>query len=416
MSFHNTSPEDKTRVHQGPAPGNGVILQDFAAPPVAPTALFHDPIEPPRGPTRAAVVGIALFVAAVVAAVLLFSFIMMDSMDADEDSAAPGSVAAGDLESADPVDAAAVAEDSDAATGEVAPNPLLINPEGADGPAVVEGLDQATTTIPATTTTLPEPATTVATAAPSSQATETSTETSSTDVPDTEPSTTTTVTTEPPETQAAVTQPPTTEASTTQATSTQPTTAEEPAAQPSAAEVPTTQPPIVETPTTQAPVTQAPTTPAPIVETSTTQAPVAPTTSGDDAALQQEVLQLTNVERVAGGCGPVTLDATLNSVADGHTEDMAANAYFSHTGLDGSAPFDRVQASGYPARGAGENIAQGQPNAASVVEGWMNSPGHRENILNCAWTELGVGYATGEISSTPNVPPVYWAQVFGVRQ
>jgi uncharacterized protein YkwD len=169
----------------------------------------------------------------------------------------------------------------------------------------------------------------------------------------------------------------------------------------------TTMPPSTEAQTTQAEATE--TTAAP------TTVAVTPGPSGGDAAFQQEVANLTNAERAANGCGPVALDPTLNAVADAHSEDMAANNYFDHTGLNGSKPWDRVAAAGYPAGGSGENIAQGYATAASVVAGWMDSPGHRANILNCSWTELGVGYAEGA-NPRNNVPPLYWTQVFATRR
>ena len=102
----------------------------------------------------------------------------------------------------------------------------------------------------------------------------------------------------------------------------------------------------------------------------------------------------------------------LNRVADDHTADMAAHGYFSHQGRDGSQPWDRVAAAGYQARGSGENIAQGYRSASDVVAGWMASPGHRRNMLDCSWTELGVGYTNGGQSGSQRVPPIYWAQVF----
>lgn len=178
----------------------------------------------------------------------------------------------------------------------------------------------------------------------------------------------------------------------------------------------------VEDNTTTVPTTAATTT-VTTAETETTAAPVetaAPTTvatpapappSGGDAAFQQQILELTNAERASAGCGAVALNPTLNSVADAHSEDMAANDYFDHTGLNGSQPWDRVAAAGYDARGSGENIAKGYSSPADVVAGWMNSPGHRRNMLDCQWTELGVGYAEGS-SSSGNIRPLYWTQVF----
>ena len=72
---------------------------------------------------------------------------------------------------------------------------------------------------------------------------------------------------------------------------------------------------------------------------------------------------------------------------------MAAQGYFSHTGLDGSSPGDRARAAGFSGGGIGENIAAGYGSPEAVMAGWMNSSGHRANILNCGYRLLGVGYA-----------------------
>lgn len=160
------------------------------------------------------------------------------------------------------------------------------------------------------------------------------------------------------------------------------------------------------------------TTPSTVVVTTAPPTTAPPTTVGDptspDADIQRQVLELTNAERARAGCPAVALTPVLNRVADAHTADMAAHGYFSHEGRDGSRPWDRVAAAGYQARGAGENIAQGQRSAADVVAGWMSSPGHRRNMLNCSWTELGVGYTNGGRSGNSRVQPIYWAQVFAV--
>ncbi|MEM7272953.1 MAG: CAP domain-containing protein [Actinomycetota bacterium] len=224
----------------------------------------------------------------------------------------------------------------------------------------------------------------------------------------------TTATEAPPTTQAPTTQAPTTEApATTQAPTTEaPATTQPPTTEAPTTEPPATDPPMDDAPTTQPPVTQPPTTEAaPTTQAPTTQPPATqpPAQTGDDAAAQQQVLDLTNAERAKAGCPALRLDGTLNAVADGHSEDMAARNYFSHDSPDGEGPGDRVDASGYPARGWGENIAAGYRTAADVVNGWMNSEGHRRNILNCSFEELGVGWAQGGSYGT------YWTQVFGIR-
>lgn len=113
------------------------------------------------------------------------------------------------------------------------------------------------------------------------------------------------------------------------------------------------------------------------------------------------VVEATNAERAAAGCGPVTVDDRLTAAGQLHSEDMLAEGYFDHTSLDGRSPWDRIEAQGYPTPGA-ENIARGQRTAAEVVAAWMDSPGHRANILNCGLKEIGVGHADA-----------VWTQVFG---
>ncbi|MER7661759.1 sigma-70 family RNA polymerase sigma factor [Streptomyces sp. NPDC096193] len=138
--------------------------------------------------------------------------------------------------------------------------------------------------------------------------------------------------------------------------------------------------------------------PAPKPDTATRQ-----TRSGPAGA----VLSLVNKERTAAGCGPLSGNARLDTAARRHSDDMAAKNYFSHTGQDDRSPGDRITAAGYQWRTYGENIARGQQTAASVMESWMNSPGHRANILNCDFKNMGLGIHEG-----PGGP--WWTQVFGV--
>lgn len=119
-----------------------------------------------------------------------------------------------------------------------------------------------------------------------------------------------------------------------------------------------------------------------------------------------EVLRIVNSERSKAGCGALTNDSRLASAAQKHSADMAANNYFSHTSRNGDEMADRIDAAGYPWRGIGENIAKGQRTPASVMESWMNSSGHRANILNCSYRNIGIGIAMDGNS------PV-WTQDFG---
>ncbi|MEU7415503.1 CAP domain-containing protein [Streptomyces antibioticus] len=132
-----------------------------------------------------------------------------------------------------------------------------------------------------------------------------------------------------------------------------------------------------------------------------------PFTADGLARTAAEVVALTNRERAAAGLRPLAVDARLTTAAQAHCADMVARRFYSHTSPEGGRPWDRTAAAGSPLRTVGENIACGQRTAAEVVEGWMNSPGHRANILKPAFTHIGVGFAGGGPSGT------YWTQLFG---
>lgn len=121
---------------------------------------------------------------------------------------------------------------------------------------------------------------------------------------------------------------------------------------------------------------------------------------------EAQVLALVNQERASAGCSPVTADDELTRAADDYSDVMALSGVMSHTGPDGSTMTTRVETAGYEWSTLGENIARGQADAASVMESWMNSPGHRANILNCSFTELGVGVHFGDGGP-------WWTQNFG---
>ncbi|AIS02110.1 sigma-70 family RNA polymerase sigma factor [Streptomyces glaucescens] len=122
-----------------------------------------------------------------------------------------------------------------------------------------------------------------------------------------------------------------------------------------------------------------------------------------------QVVALVNKERAAAGCAPLTEDPQLNQAAQGHSEDMAARGFFDHTNPDGADPGRRTTAAGYAWSTYGENIARGQQTPEAVMESWMNSPGHRANILNCSFEDIGVGVHDG--SGGP-----WWTQNFGAEQ
>ncbi|MGF1661314.1 MAG: CAP domain-containing protein, partial [Kineosporiaceae bacterium] len=131
--------------------------------------------------------------------------------------------------------------------------------------------------------------------------------------------------------------------------------------------------------------------------------------AGTATGLVRQVLDLINAERVDAGCPALTVDDRLAEAAGAHAADMVARQYFDHTSPDGSTPSSRAAAAGYPGPVA-ENIATGYSSAATVVEGWLDSPGHRANILDCDQRVTGIGHDPG---SLPGYAPGTWVQVFG---
>lgn len=119
----------------------------------------------------------------------------------------------------------------------------------------------------------------------------------------------------------------------------------------------------------------------------------------------KEILRLVNEQRSRNGLAALTLSDRLCELATLKAEDMAANNYFDHTSPTYGTPFDMLKQFGVPYRSAGENIAAGQRTPEEVMNAWMNSAGHRANILNAGYTELGVGVAMGQRG-------VYWVQLF----
>lgn len=124
-----------------------------------------------------------------------------------------------------------------------------------------------------------------------------------------------------------------------------------------------------------------------------------------DAVLnyENEVIRLVNEIRTENGLKPLKTNWELSRIARYKSEDMSSNRYFSHTSPTYGTPFQMIRAFGLSYRSAGENIAYGQRTPAAVVNAWMNSSGHRANILNASYTQIGVGYcASGN----------YWTQMF----
>jgi uncharacterized protein YkwD len=156
-------------------------------------------------------------------------------------------------------------------------------------------------------------------------------------------------------------------------------------------------------------------------------APVAPASSAPwtrppvasaPAQLASRALELINDARARGTrCGghafapapPVVLSGTLANVAFGHATDMAAHNYFEHEDLTGHSPADRVRAVGYKEKLVGENIAYGPKSVEEVVQGWLDSPGHCQNIMDPRFEEMGIAFANGQSLSRHGL---YWVQLF----
>jgi uncharacterized YkwD family protein/spore coat assembly protein SafA len=127
-----------------------------------------------------------------------------------------------------------------------------------------------------------------------------------------------------------------------------------------------------------------------------------PSYGSDTRAKETEVVRLVNEIRKSYGLNPLTENWELSRVARFKSEDMRDKRYFSHHSPTYGSPFEMMKNFGIKYRYAGENIAMGYPTAKAVVDGWMNSPGHRANILNRNFTSIGVGYCSGN----------YWTQHF----
>ncbi|MFE9046721.1 CAP domain-containing protein [Streptomyces rubiginosohelvolus] len=177
-----------------------------------------------------------------------------------------------------------------------------------------------------------------------------------------------------------------------------PSTSKKPAATPSKkSKAPTTAPEKSSSPASKAP--------APPKTSAAPPPSKKPSPSPTDASARSEVLALVNQERAKVGCSPLSTSAPLTSLAQNFSEDMAARGFFDHTDPDGDTPWDRAAQAGVQGLAA-ENIARGQADAQAVMEGWMNSEGHRANILNCDYKTIGIGVHEG--SGGP-----WWVQNFG---
>jgi uncharacterized protein YkwD len=118
------------------------------------------------------------------------------------------------------------------------------------------------------------------------------------------------------------------------------------------------------------------------------------------------VLGLANTERAKVGCRAMRMDGRLRTAARRHSADMQRRRFFAHTNPSRVAFSQRIVAAGYPRTYMAENIAKGYPTPRAVMAGWMKSPGHRANLLNCRYKAMGVGLTRG--SGGP-----WWTQTFG---
>ncbi|WP_255259580.1 CAP domain-containing protein [Lentibacillus sp. CBA3610] len=132
------------------------------------------------------------------------------------------------------------------------------------------------------------------------------------------------------------------------------------------------------------------------------------TDATDPSTYEKEVVKLVNDEREKRDLEPLEMDNRLSSLARKKSQDMADNNYFSHTSPTYGSPFDMMEQFDFTFRLAGENIAAGQRSPEQVVEGWMNSEGHRENILKEGFTHIGVGYVEADGLKYGT----YWTQMF----
>ncbi|MDV9193701.1 CAP domain-containing protein, partial [Streptomyces sp. SR27] len=131
--------------------------------------------------------------------------------------------------------------------------------------------------------------------------------------------------------------------------------------------------------------------------------------AGKPARYVQEVVALANAERAKAGCGPLRAEIRLRAAAQAHADDMAARDYYEHDSPEGRDAGDRMSGAGYAWSTWGENIHRGPKTPERAMEDWMDSPGHRANILNCSFKDIGVG-----VTLTANGP--WWVQDFGTKR
>ncbi|MFD3532425.1 CAP domain-containing protein [Streptomyces sp. NPDC058664] len=131
--------------------------------------------------------------------------------------------------------------------------------------------------------------------------------------------------------------------------------------------------------------------------------------AGKVSRLVRDVIALANAEREKAGCGPLRDESRLRAAAQGHADDMAARDYYKHENPEGRDAGDRMSDAGYAWSTWGENIHRGPKTPAQAMDDWMESPGHRANVLNCSFKDIGVGVAL-----TADGP--WWVQDFGAKR
>lgn len=169
-------------------------------------------------------------------------------------------------------------------------------------------------------------------------------------------------------------------------------------------EVPEVEVPETEVPEVEVPETEVPETEVPEVEVPGTEVPGTGEESNEEDTLAEQVVKLVNEERAKRGLSPLTIEKSIESAALVRAKETEVS--FSHTRPDGSSFSSALKEQGVSYKGAGENIAWGQKSPEAVMQAWMNSDGHRANILNAKFTKIGVGYYQNSQGTN------YWTQLF----
>ncbi|MFI0712890.1 CAP domain-containing protein [Streptomyces inhibens] len=130
--------------------------------------------------------------------------------------------------------------------------------------------------------------------------------------------------------------------------------------------------------------------------------------TGTAAQFAQKIVDLVNAQRAQHGCGPLTVDPHLQAAAQAHSDDMAARNYYEHNTPEGVDPGTRMTNAGFRWNSWAENIFKSPKDPATAMDGWMKSPGHRDNILNCSYKSTGVG-----VNLSSNGP--WWTQDFATH-